>query len=161
MKRIIGLGGIVAFWLVWPFWVIYFRRNNRRSRVVVICGDEVLLVRGILSSSARWVLPGGGCKKNESTITAAVRELKEEVGITVAESALTPLGTYTHPSPVLAYTADYFSVELTEKPVLHLQAHEILRAEWIALNDIRGRMLQPDAAYGLKQYRPLRQESLL
>ena len=161
MKRIIGWLGIAAFWVLWPVWFVYFKRHNQRSRVLIICNGEVLLVRGILGSSARWSLPGGGRKAGESAESAVVREVKEEVGIIIEESALKPMGSHRHPGYGIAYVADYFVVELSEKPEVLLQPMEILYAHWWPLHEVRGRILQQDAAYGLKHYEPARQETLL
>jgi 8-oxo-dGTP pyrophosphatase MutT (NUDIX family) len=161
IRRIIGWIGIAAFWITWPALWIYFRISNQRSRVLVMCDGEVLLVRSIVTSSARWSLPGGGRGKHETPEAAATRELKEELGIDAAESALKSLGTQRHAEAGIAYMADYFVLELTTKPELTLEMHEILYARWWPLADIRGRMLTKDAAYVLKQYLPERQESLL
>jgi 8-oxo-dGTP pyrophosphatase MutT (NUDIX family) len=161
MKRIIGWIGTIVFWALWPVWFVYFRISGSRSRVVVICGDEVLLVRGVLSTSARWSLPGGGSKAGESAEQCAVREVREEVGIDIEISALKSLGSHTHSGHGITYNEDYFVVELPEKPIVTPQWGEILYASWWPLHLVRGRMLQQDAAYGLKQYEPARQEVLL
>ncbi len=52
---------------------------------VVLRGDAVLLVRRANPPDAgRWGLPGGKINKGETMLAAAVREVGEETGVTVA-----------------------------------------------------------------------------
>lgn len=160
MKQILRLLGKVAFWAGWPVWYLHFRLRPHRSRVLVICDGEVLLIKGWLGSGA-WSLPGGGIKKGESIPAASVRELKEEVGIAVPESSVRSLGSYKNRTGGIGYQAECGVIELEEKPSLRLQWYEIADAKWFALEEIKGRMLGKDAAYALKQYLPLDQTRLL
>jgi 8-oxo-dGTP diphosphatase len=55
---------------------------------------SVLLARrsGVSYGSGLWGLPGGHAGRRESWADAAVREVLEEVGVTVAADDLSPLG---------------------------------------------------------------------
>ncbi len=53
------------------------------ARALVIQDDKVLLIKHTYKNG--WYTIGGGVKKNESTQTAIVRELFEEVGVTPTE----------------------------------------------------------------------------
>lgn len=160
MKRIWNLIGITLFWLAWPVWSVYFQVSPQRSRVLVIQDDKVLLVKGWLSTG-KWMLPGGGRHPDEAIETSAIRELAEEVNIDAAESALRPIGEHIHRQYGLRYKATYFVLELEDKPAIKKSWPEISEAKWHKLSDIRGHMLDSDAAYALKQYAPLEQASLL
>jgi ADP-ribose pyrophosphatase len=46
-----------------------------------------------------WELPAGLVEPDETFVAAAVRELTEELGFTVQESAMRPLGPWTFPAP--------------------------------------------------------------
>jgi 8-oxo-dGTP pyrophosphatase MutT (NUDIX family) len=55
----------------------------------VVCvgtrGDEVLLVRHTYGRRWEWDLPGGGARRREHPRRAAVREVREELGVEPAD----------------------------------------------------------------------------
>jgi len=62
--------------------------------VVVTDGGRVLL--GHATRSPRWDIPKGTAEPAESLVDAAVRELAEETGLTVAEAELRSLGVHAY-----------------------------------------------------------------
>lgn len=69
--------------------------NTLGARAIVLNGQgQVLLVKHTYHT--HWYLPGGGVKKNESTIEAVIRELKEETGLVVAPEEPQLFGIYHH-----------------------------------------------------------------
>ena len=60
--------------------------NKRRRATVIIDTDEgILLVSHSRDSDPTYMLPGGGVRKEEHSIGAAVRELYEETGLHSSE----------------------------------------------------------------------------
>ena len=60
-----------------------------------------------------WELPAGLVEPDETFVGAAVRELTEELGFTVHESAMRPLGPWTFPAPgIIGERHIYFAVEV-------------------------------------------------
>ena len=55
-----------------------------RVAVVVMQGDDVLLVRHRKGDRTYWLLPGGGLDYGETIEACARRELHEETGLTIA-----------------------------------------------------------------------------
>ena len=104
-------------------------KNSRRSYVLIVNNDRILVVKNLLGSG-KWHLPGGGCHKNESYEDAAVREVKEEVGVTLASSDLVPLTDNSIRSK-REYDYRLYSVLVTEQIELKLDRREILETAWV------------------------------
>lgn len=68
--------------------------------VLLLRGDEVLLTRraGAIYAAGQWALPSGSVEADEDVLSAARRELAEELGITVEAAELSFLGV-THARP--------------------------------------------------------------
>ncbi len=62
--------------------------------VIVTDGDRILL--GHATRSPRWDIPKGVAEPGESFVAAAVRELFEETGLTVAAGELRDLGVHSY-----------------------------------------------------------------
>ena len=76
--------------LTWPISGLYFH-NSRRVRVLVQFKDEILLQKTSFGTQ-NWSLPGGGIKRNETAVAAAVRETHEETGLILTEAMLVCIG---------------------------------------------------------------------
>src|ERR1035438_9542189 len=78
--------GKISFWLLWPGLYLHLM-GSVRSRVIISCGDQILLIRNWLGPGD-YTLPGGGIRKNEEPGDGAVRELKEETGLDIETKSL-------------------------------------------------------------------------
>lgn len=126
--------GTALFWLLWPAIWIYLYKSHR-TRVLLICGDEFLALKGWLSPGD-WDLPGGGLRRGETAVEGVIRETQEETGIRLAASQCKPLDTKGElPSRSYGFRFSYqvYVCQLDEKPELRLQRHEISQARWLPL----------------------------
>lgn len=76
-----------------------------------------------------WEFSGGGVLAGETTKQAAVRELEEEIGISIEEEELTLVEVYKHKN----YFMDIFTVKKDiDLQELTLQPEEVVNAKWVS-----------------------------
>lgn len=133
MKKLwIWLGNILGV-LSWPLvWIII--RFTNRSKLLIICGEETLLLKGWLSLG-KWGLTGGGVKRKETPKQGVIREAEEEIGLKFSAGELKSLGRMRATGP-MAYDFEAFVINLDSKPPLELQKHEIIEARWVSISKI-------------------------
>ena len=124
-------------WTAKPVLRIILNRSVR-TRVLVVYGNEVVLLQGWLGKS-HWSLPGGGIARYEDKVTCAIREVDEEIGIKIVPDQLQYLGQRpsASPDPKVHHPIEYFFVKLdTKLPIKITRPWEILEARWFDLNNM-------------------------
>ncbi len=109
--------------------------GSRRTRVIVLRADEILLVKPWLNYGC-WTLPGGGIKKYETIEAAAVREVREETGIQLDPSDLEHKASTQGRFRGIKMSLDVFVVEIKFKPKIILRNHEIAKVRWVRVKDL-------------------------
>ena len=75
-------------YLVRRWFLRVFRIRTHGVKVMVFNGaGELLLIRNTYGKTHLWTLPGGGIKRGEAPDAAALREVREEVGLEVRDLA--------------------------------------------------------------------------
>lgn len=144
----IGRGcGRVLFWLTWPALGSYLRRT-KRTRVVVISGDALLLTKGWISDG-RWLLPGGGRHRGESAAASIRRELCEETGLELPIEAFEPQGSVSYQKHGFRFSDDFFIATIDERPPLRPQPYEIIAVAWVKIDESMTRECGADVLAGL------------
>jgi 8-oxo-dGTP pyrophosphatase MutT (NUDIX family) len=141
----------LRFLLYYPGLVIYFARTVR-ARVLVTDGTHVLLVKGrwkIWFDDEQWALPGGGTHRGEAPIEAAVRELREELGLRVSTKQLRLLAKEVVHERGLRYQAHFFVVQIPASTPLKLQVSEIADAQWLNAGTLSPQSLKPEVRQAL------------
>lgn len=110
---------------------------------VIVANDagEILLIRR--SDNDNWAAPGGAIDLGESVAQAAVRETREESGITCEVTGL--VGIYSDPRHRILYTSNgevrqEFSIVLTARPLsgTPTPSDETTQVRWVPASDLSG-----------------------
>lgn len=129
MDWIFRVGYWGAYRLLRSWW--FFRRPTHLGAQVAVWHDGKLLM--VQHSYQRgWFMPGGGVHRGEDLRTAAQRELREEVGLSVRLSDLRPLTISTAHVAYCEDTTHIFELYLDEAPDLHIDRREITDARFMA-----------------------------
>lgn len=113
------------------YWFIT-RPKTSGAGCIIEHGDKILLIRNTYGDGS-WSFPGGGVKKNEEPEQAAVREVKEEVGIMINNP--TSLGSFLYPWQYRLDTVNVFMVNVDSENI-KINKDEIKEAKWFAKNSI-------------------------
>jgi ADP-ribose pyrophosphatase YjhB (NUDIX family) len=127
------------------------------SANVIVVNDqgEILLIRR--TDNGNWAVPGGGMNLGESITDTAVRETREETGITCEITGL--VGIYTDPRHVIRYTSNdevrqEFSIVFTARPVKGelRPSTESSEPQWVSPAAIAHLQMHPSMRQRIQHY---------
>ena len=125
-QRLVDKGWRIAYRVAYPLARCWWRlRGCEGVRIALWCDGKVLAV--LHSYKPGLQIPAGGVKRKEPHRMTAVRELREEVGITVAPAQLTL---------AVSYDSRYgwvhvYEMHVTDPPALKIDRREIIHAEFV------------------------------
>jgi 8-oxo-dGTP pyrophosphatase MutT (NUDIX family) len=130
MYYLIGIVNYLLYPLVKVYWRI-FKPKTAGVKVIIKYKDEVLLVRNSYGSK-KWTLPGGGVKKGESMERAAIREVREEIGISL--NSVIRKGYFVYNQNDKEDTIHVFFSEVCS-PDFKINSLEILEVGWKSIEE--------------------------
>ncbi len=144
--------------------LFYWKITNPRSigsRCLIVKNNQILLLRH--SYMPDYYIPGGGIKKNETITEGIIRELKEEVGITVSIDDLMLFLIIESNLEYKQDTAFIFLVKnITKDQQINSHNHdkkEILEIKWFDLDNLP-KDLSVTTNLVIKEYIKLRNNNL-
>lgn len=145
--------GRVIWWLLWPAFWVYLSHSQRTRLLLVDKSGKVLVVKGWLASSDKWSLPGGGLHKSENPTDGLLREVREEVGLTLQPNQLRHLVSARIKNEGFSFDVHAYFAAVTDQPPLQLQRFEIIDAQWISSRDLSERNAEPDVLLAMQSWR--------
>lgn len=125
----------IVHYLLWPFLWLY-TPLTRRSRVLIIQDNKLLVVKGKLGPNV-WQLPGGGIKFGESAVEAAKRELKEELYLDAVKIDELNDSFIVCRQFGLLFRLHFFAVSIKKDATITIQKSEIRDYTWLAIDDLK------------------------
>ena len=98
------------------------------ANAILTCQGKLLLEKR--RDSDVWGLPGGGCKKTESTQAAIAREIYEELGLRIHKDKFQKLAVYGEPGRIAAFRDGsiwrmvivVYGLDFPEEPVMRISS---------------------------------------
>jgi 8-oxo-dGTP pyrophosphatase MutT (NUDIX family) len=130
------------------------KRNNPSRKQKIKCGgiifnstlDKIIIVLGkysIMDGDPKWGLPKGQIEKHETLTQCAIREIKEETGITVNIHNDSP--------KIIIDNTHYFIVQVDDDVKLEpIDKKEIADIKWVDIKDLH----KYSGNRGLRKLRP-------
>lgn len=115
----------LAYLVLRCFWFL-FRPKGKGTLVAVWSEDRLLLVKN--GYRRGYGLPGGNRRPGEKALSAAVREMREEVGLKLYPNQLHYCGTVVSDRDYLRDHCVYFEVHLGQMPRITVDGREVVAA---------------------------------
>jgi len=143
------LGYVCAYQLMRVYWRL--RKPTTHGALVAIwCRGQVLLVRN--SYVRYYSSPGGYLHQGETARDAAVRELKEEIGVVVKPEQLVQSLEVTHDWEGKRDHVVIFSLELDERPVVRVDHREVVEAFWFQPEQVEPERVFPPLKQAISEF---------
>jgi len=141
----------VAHWGLRLLWFIR-RPETTGALVAVWYHGRVLLVKN--SYRPQLTLPGGYIRPREDRRTAAARELREEVGISVQPKRLVHAYHGTHLFEHRKDTLDIYELEVDDAPNVQVDDREVVLAEFLTPDEALALSIVPHLEEYLSERTP-------
>lgn len=148
MRKVYVRIGRIIYWIIWPGSWLYLRRS-RRTRLLLVCNDEILAVKNWLSDG-EWKLPGGGLNRHEAPAAGMARELYEETGIRLEMGTIRSLSTEMYRLHGFRYMSHFFFALADVKPQVKVNPYEIVGFAWLKRSEISEETCGPDVMRALE-----------
>ena len=134
--RMFKISGTFLYYLLWPL-VWLYAPLRVRVRVLLLVDCEVAVVKNWFGPN-NWQFPGGGMKFGEQATDTALREIREELGITIMHNKLQQVTD--EPEIVrfsgLLFRYHYVISKFDTKPKF-VTSREIVGSDWVRVTSVK------------------------
>lgn len=116
-------------------WMLRSKQTIGALAAVYDEAGRILLVRQKLYERHRWTLPGGFIKGDERPVEAVVREIREEVALSLDMADFEEVAHYKQPWAQHLDVLFKIQLEESEPELNRLSRTEIAEAQWIDIDD--------------------------
>ncbi len=144
----------LALWCAWRAFLGYAffaRPRVNGAYVAVWLGSDILLIRNSYRGGLSF--PAGNLRKGEQARDAAVRELKEEVGIDVAPGELQEIERFRLNHSFLRDHVTIFELRCDETPAVRVDGREVVAARFVDAAAALSEQLAPVCREYLNRHR--------
>jgi len=120
---------------------------RKRAGIILVCKDEILLIKRIKNGNQYYVIPGGGIEKDEDIISAAVREIREEINLKINKEDIHKFCEIKNQDR----TEIYFITEIKKQEFIicgeeaeRSNADNVYIPEWVSINKLQEINLLPE-----------------
>lgn len=131
-KKLVRFFGPLLYRLYFLYWYV-FKPKTRGAKIILTHNREVILIKHTYKHDA-YSLPGGGIKKKEQPEEAVVREVKEELGISIERPVY--LGSFLSSGEHKKDTVFAYTAGLKSKEGIHIDNVEIDEVKWFTLDSL-------------------------
>ena len=110
----------------------FIRPNTQGVRCIVLCGEDILLIKHTYGSPLRTTV-GGGINRGETEESAVIREVKEEVGLNLY--CLSKVGEVIHTKEFKNDTVHVFVARTHERAFI-VDGSEIKEVAWFKFDEL-------------------------
>lgn len=151
--RIYNKLGLISYYASTPLrWLLISKRV--RSYVVIEYDSRMIIVQNWLGKG-EWSFPGGGAKKNETALQAAVREVHEELGIKLEPGSLSFLREGYKKDGISGKHYALFHIQLNHQPSLNVNRFELADVRWEPVTSLTQLQLCYESLQALDAIRPI------
>lgn len=120
---------------------------RKRAGIILVCNDEILFIKRIKNGNQYYVIPGGGIEKDENIISAAVREIREEINLEINKKDINKFCEIKNQGR----TEIYFITEIKKQEFIicgeeaeRSNADNVYIPEWVSINKLQEINLLPE-----------------
>lgn len=111
------------------------KNKTEKAKIIIIEANKVLMLKKI-GKDFKFSFPGGNIKKNETKKEGLIREIKEELGVTVKKNNLKYMIGYSIYTPNSQESIHYYFFKKTPTNFILGEPDKFEMLKWVAIEEV-------------------------